>query len=328
MKPTVVTVGGVLAPEGEALLANAGFDSVGTAAYPTKQEMIDLLSRTQAQALIVRLVDKIDHDVMVASPALRIIAKHGAGTNDIDIAAATKLDIPVIAAVGANAHSVAEHTIALMLGLAKDLRNQDTYVRGGGWDKAFYKGRELRGSKLGLVGAGMIGRLVAGMARALGLTVLCFDPYAPPGSLGEGIEQTDSLPRLLAESDIVSLHCPLTEATEGLINAETLALMKPTAFLINTARGPIIDEAALFAALSSGQIAGAGLDSFAQEPPAKDNPLWALDNLIVSSHCGGVTPEARREVSLMSARNVLAFLAGQTVEPRLFVTRGASPKPA
>ncbi|WBO59300.1 hypothetical protein GT370_20080 [Acidocella sp. MX-AZ03] len=144
-------------------------------------------------------------------------------------------------------------------------------------------------------------------------------PYAPTGSLGEGIERTDSLESLLRQSDIVSLHCPLTEATRGLINAQTLALMKPSAFLINTARGEVVDEPALLAALTGGRIAGAGLDSFAQEPPAADNPLWGLENVIVSSHCGGVTPEARREVSLMSVRNVMAFLNGEVLAQRLFV---------
>lgn len=316
---TVVTLGGALAPEGEALLAQAGIKSVATQPYPGKDEVIALLAQTQADAVVVRLVDRLDAEIMRASPKLKIIAKHGAGTNDIDVAAASALNIPVIAAVGANAHSVAEHTIALMLGLAKDLRNQDAFVRQGGWDKTFYKGRELRGSVLGLIGAGMIGRLVAGMARALGLSVLCYDPYAPAGSLGEGIERTDSLESLLRQSDIVSLHCPLTEATRGLINARTLALMKPSAFLINTARGEVVDEPALLAALTGGRIAGAGLDSFAQEPPAADNPLWGLENVIVSSHCGGVTPEARREVSLMSVRNVMAFLNGEVLAQRLFV---------
>ncbi|EKM98327.1 D-isomer specific 2-hydroxyacid dehydrogenase [Acidocella sp. MX-AZ02] len=316
---TVVTLGGALAPEGEALLAQAGIKSVSTQPYPGKDEVIALLAQTQADAVVVRLVDRLDAEIMRASPKLKIIAKHGAGTNDIDVAAAGALNIPVIAAVGANAHSVAEHTIALMLGLAKDMRNQDAFVRQGGWDKTFYKGRELRGSVLGLIGAGMIGRLVAGMARALGLSVLCYDPYAPTGSLGEGIERTDSLESLLRQSDIVSLHCPLTEATRGLINAQTLALMKPSAFLINTARGEVVDEPALLAALTGGRIAGAGLDSFAQEPPAADNPLWGLENVIVSSHCGGVTPEARREVSLMSVRNVMAFLNGEVLAQRLFV---------
>ena len=319
MTATIVTLGGALAPEGEALLAKAGFASFSTASYPSKDEVVALLGRTAPQAVVVRIVERLDRDMMAASPELRIIAKHGAGTNEIDVAAARSLGLPVIAAIGANAHSVAEHTIALMLGLAKDLRNQDAFVRGGGWDKAFYKGHELRGSQLGLVGAGMIGRLVAGMARALGLSVLCYDPYAAEGSLGEGIERTASLEHLLGSSDIVSLHCPLTDATRRLIDARMLGLMKPTAFLINTARGEVVDEPALVAALTAGRIAGAGLDSFAQEPPAADNPLWRLDNVILSSHCGGVTPEARREVSLMTIRNVIAFLRGESLHPRLFI---------
>lgn len=152
MSLTVVSLGGPVAPEGEDMLRAAGIASLATAPYPSREEVIELLSFRQPDALIVRLVERIDETVLRASPRLRLVHKHGAGTNDIDVAAATALGIPVAAAVGANAHSVAEHAFALMFALIKDLRAQDAFVRGGGWAKKTYQGHELRGRILGLVG--------------------------------------------------------------------------------------------------------------------------------------------------------------------------------
>lgn len=316
---TVVSLGGPVAPEGEAILSAAGVRSLSTGPYPKKDDVIALLRDNKADAIVVRLVEKIDADIMKASPSLKVVAKHGAGTNDIDVAAARELGIPVLAAVGANAHSVAEHALTLMLALIKDLRNQDIYVRNGGWDKKNYKGHELRGRRLGLVGIGMIGRTLAGMAQALGMTTVAFDPFAPDAAFSPELPRITDLDELLSTSDVISLHCPLTPDTDKLIGARELGLMKPHALLVNTARGEVIDEAALIEVLKAGKIAGAGLDSFAPEPPAADNPLWALSNVIVSPHMGGVTEEARREVSLMTVRNVLDLLTGKELHPRYFV---------
>ncbi|HEY0330996.1 MAG TPA: hydroxyacid dehydrogenase [Rhodopseudomonas sp.] len=318
---TVVSLGGPVAAEGEDMLREAGVTSLHTAAYPIKQEAVELLGRSGADAIIVRLVERIDADLMKASPNLKVVAKHGAGTNEIDLAAAKALGLPVLAAVGANAHSVAEHALMLMLALIKDVRNQDAYVRGGGWDKKGYRGRELRGRVLGLIGIGMIGRALAAMVQPIGMTTIAYDPFAPEAAFGPHARRVESLDALLADSDIVSLHCPLTPQTQNLIDARALGLMKPGALLINTARGEVVDEAALFDALTSGRLAAAGLDSFAVEPPAKDNPLWTLPNVIVTPHCGGVTEEARREVSLMTVRNVLTLLRGGAVDQRCLVNR-------
>lgn len=316
---TVVSLGGPVAPEGEAMMKAEGVVSLATGPYPAKAEVLELLATHKPDALVVRLVERIDEDILKASPALKVVAKHGAGTNDIDVAAATRLGLSVLAATGANAHSVAEHALMLMLALSKDLRRQDTFVRDGGWEKKSYQGHELRGRTLGLVGIGMIARNLAVMARALGMSVVAFDPYAPEEAFTQGVKREDSLDTLLAGADIVSLHCPLTDATRGLIGARALDLMKPTALLINTARGEVVDEPALVAALTAGRIAGAGLDTFSPEPPAPGNPLWALPNVVVTPHVGGVTEEARREVSLMTVRNVLALLKGEEVHPRHFV---------
>jgi D-3-phosphoglycerate dehydrogenase len=318
---TIVSLGGPVAPEGEEMLRAAGVTSLHTGAYPAKAEAAALLGRVSADAIIVRNVERIDAELMKASSSLKVIAKHGAGTNDIDLAAAKALGLPVLAAVGANAHSVAEHAFMLMLALIKDVRNQDAYVRRGGWDKKDYRGRELRGRTLGLVGIGMIGRALAAMVQPIGMTVIAYDPFAPAAAFGPHARRVESLDALLAQSDVASLHCPLTPETHGLIDARAFGLMKPGALLINTARGEVVDETALLDALTSGRIAAAGLDSFAVEPPAKDNPLWSLPNVIVTPHCGGVTEEARREVSLMTVRNVLALLQGGAVDQHCLVNR-------
>jgi D-3-phosphoglycerate dehydrogenase / 2-oxoglutarate reductase len=235
------------------------------------------------------------------------------------LAAAKRLGLPVLAAVGCNAHSVAEHALALMLALIKDLRRQDAFVRSGGWENKSYQGHELRGRKLGLVGLGMIGRALASMVGPIGMTVKAYDPFAPPEAFDQNVTRATELDVLLAESDVISLHCPLTDQTRNLIGARQLGRMKPTALLINTARGEVVDEPALVKALESRTIAGAGLDSFSSEPPAADNPLWKLPNVIVSPHVAGVTEEARREVSLQTVRNILAFLRNEDVHPRYFV---------
>ncbi len=315
---TVVSLGGPVAPEGEEMLRSAGVESLSTGAYPTKDEAITLLADSKADAVIVRLVEGIDADIMAASPNLKVIAKHGAGTNDIDVAAAKARGIPVLAAVGANAHSVAEHALMLMLALIKDIRNQDAFVRNGGWEKKSYKGHELRGRTLGLVGIGMIGRTLAAMVAPIGMVTIAFDPFAPDDAFGPHAKRIETLDALLQVSDVVSLHCPLTPQTRNLIGAREMKLMKPGALLVNTARGEVVDEPALVEALRAGKIAGAGLDSFAPEPPMANNPLWTLANVIVTPHVGGVTEEARREVSLMTVRNVLGLLAGREVDARYF----------
>lgn len=319
MSFTVVSLGGPVAPEGETMLAAAGITSLSTGPYPKKDEVVALLTEHRVDAIVVRLVERIDEEILRASPNLKLVHKHGAGTNDIDIAAAKALGIPVMAAVGANAHSVAEHALALMFALIKDMRRQDAFVRGGGWAGKSYHGHELRGRKLGLVGMGLIGRNLARMASAIGMSVEAYDPFAPDEAFGPDCRRAADLDALLASSDVVSLHCPLTEQTRDLINARTLGLMKPNALLINTARGEVVNEADLLVALREGRVAGAGLDTFSPEPPAANNPLWALDNIVLSPHVGGVTEEARREVSLITCGNVVAFLVGEQVAQRFFV---------
>ncbi|MFO1116547.1 MAG: NAD(P)-dependent oxidoreductase [Beijerinckiaceae bacterium] len=177
----------------------------------------------------------------------------------------------------------------------------------------------MRGRTLGLVGIGQIGRARAAMAQPIGLATIAYDPFAPEDAFGPHANRVETLEALLAAADVVSLHCPLTPQTNKLIGAREFGLMKSGALLVNTARGEVVDEPALVAALKEGRIAGAGLDSFSPEPPTADNPLWSLPNVLVTPHVGGVTEEARREVSLMTVRNVLTFLRGERVHSRYFV---------
>jgi D-3-phosphoglycerate dehydrogenase len=317
MDRTVVILGGDLAPEGRLLLEAAGATVVATPAYIDRKAVIEFLETHKPDAVIVRLLaDRLGHAEMIAGGKLRHIAKHGVGTNDIDVKAAGELGIGVSMTTGSNGHSVAEHALALIMALVKDLPRQDALIRDGIWDKNQYQGRELRGQHLGIVGFGFIGQTLAGMARAIGMTVSAFDPHTPDSAFGDNFSRDTDLDDLLAKSDIVSLHCPLTPETQNLIDARRIRLMKPGAFLINTARGEVVDEKALTAALEDGHLAGAGLDSFAVEPPGIANPLFQLSNTLVTPHVAGVTLDAKRAVSVMSAENVLAVLNGNTLAPR------------
>ena len=317
MEKTVVVLGGDLAPEGRFLLEDAGASVIATLPYIDRQAVIEVMKIHRPDAVIVRLLaDLLGPDEMHASRKLRHIAKHGVGTNDIDVKAAAALGISVSMTTGSNGHSVAEHALALIMALVKDLPRQDALIRHGTWDKNQYKGRELRGQRLGLVGFGFIGQTLARMAGAIGMTVSAFDPHASDSGFRDGVSRETDLDTLLATSDIVSLHCPLTPETRNLIDARRIGLMKQGAFLINTARGEVVDENALLAALEEGRLAGAGLDSFAVEPPGIDNPLFQLSNTLATPHVAGVTLDAKRAVSIMSAENVLAALDGRTLHPR------------
>ncbi|QFY63467.1 hydroxyacid dehydrogenase (plasmid) [Rhizobium grahamii] len=317
MERTVVILGGELAPEGRAVLEDAGVNVVATPPYIDRQAVIEVMDLHRPDAVIVRLLtDLLGPEEMQAGGRLRHIAKHGVGTNDIDVKAATALGIPVSMTTGSNGHSVAEHALALIMALVKDLPRQDALIRDGIWDKNQYGGRELRGQRLGLVGFGFIGQTLAKMAGAIGMIVSAFDPHTPDSAFGDDIRRETDLDTLLVNSDIVSLHCPLTSETQNLIDARRIGLMKRGAFLINTARGEVVDEKVLIAALEDGHLAGAGLDSFAVEPPGIDNPLFQLPNTLVTPHVAGVTLDAKRAVSVMSAENVLAVLGGETLHPR------------
>ena len=257
---------------------------------------------------------------MDKAPKLKVIAKHGAGMDSIDIPAATQRGIIVANSGDANSFGVAEHAVALMLAVLRNVVTIDKITRGGGFlqRESFYLG-DLWEATVGIVGLGNIGRYTAQMVgRGFNARVLGFDPVVSAAEMQAArVEKIEDLEELLSQSDIVSLHAPLNERTRHLIGKVELAVMKPGAIIINTSRGGTIDEAALIEALRSGRIAGAGLDVFEHEPPAVDNPLFALGNVVVSPHIGGGTNAARRNAAMRSAEAALAVLSGR--QPAYFI---------
>lgn len=315
MTNTILITGASLAPEATAVLTNAGYTPVFVPPYTEGDGLLKIVAETRPIGILVRM-GRLDEALFAAAPQLRVLSKHGVGVDNIDIDAATARNIPVLVASGANAVSVAEHAIALLLAVAKRIVPLDRGLREGRWEKPGFQGRELAGSTIGLVAFGAIARQTARFAKGLGLNVLAYDPFCDDAVFAaEGVTRVADLETLLRESDIVSLHSPLTPQTRNLINAERLALMKPDAIIINTARGGLIDETALLAALRDGRIAGAGLDSFAKEPADPDHPFWSEPRLVVTPHIGGVTSAANRRVGVEAAQAIVDYLAGRTIPP-------------
>jgi len=276
--------------------------------------LVAAAARAPLDAILMRNNPPIGARLFAAAPQLRVIGKHGAGYDSVDLEAATAAGVPVLIATGANAYSVAEQAVALMFALGRDIVRLDTRVKAGHWDKWHYSGRELRGRTLSLVGFGAIARHTAKLAAALGLDVQAYSRRieAIDPALARPVATLDEL---YAASDILSLHCPLVPETRGMINAASLKRLKPGALLINTARGGLIDEAAVTAALIDGTLAGAGLETFAKEPPDPANPLFRAPNLIVSPHIGAHTESAEEAMGLMAADNIIRVLSGGVPDP-------------
>ncbi|WP_183004732.1 NAD(P)-dependent oxidoreductase [Achromobacter sp. UMC71] len=301
-RPAILVTGADLADE--AVRTLDGYGLVYAGARPTESELLALVRQHDPVALIVRY-GRISAAIIEAARSLRVISKHGSGIDTIDTAAAAARGIAVKAAAGANAAAVAEHAIALLLACAKSIVPLDARMHAGHWDKATHKSIELAGRTLGLVGLGAIGRRVAAVAHAMEMRVIGHDPYAQ--DLPAWIEPVD-LPRLWAEADAISLHCPLTDANRDLINAATLAQCRDGLLLVNTARGGLVHEADLLAALRNGKVAYAALDSFQQEPPSMPHPFQGQPGLLLSPHIGGVTQDAYVKMGVGAARNVLQAL--------------------
>lgn len=261
-----------------------------------------------ADALIVRSATKVTADLLDKAPKLRALGRAGVGVDNIDLEAATKRGVLVMSTPGGNAVSVAEHTFALLLALAKQVPRLDKAIHEGRWEKSSAAGTEVRGKTLGLIGLGRIGSEVAVRAEAFDMRVLAYDPYISEAAAREVAVELVPLDRLLAESDFVSLHAALSPATQNLINAATIEMMKKGARIINAARGELIDEAALAEALKGGKLAGAALDVFAEEPP-KNSPLVGLLNVIATPHVAGSTTEAQEEVGTQVAVQIKDYLA-------------------
>jgi len=245
--------------------------------------------------------------VLDANPQLRVIARAGVGYDAVDLAAAAEHGIAVTITPGTNQDAVAEHTITLMLALVKNLITQPAGTVARRWPRQ--ANLPLRGRALGIAGLGRIGKAVAVRGAAFGMTLLAYEPYPDAAFVRQYRVTLVPLERLLAESDFLSLHLPLTAESKHLINRATLARMKPTAFLINTARGGLVCEADLYEALRTGRLAGAGLDVFEQEPPGA-SPLFGLDNVVVTPHAAGVDLQSRDDMALSAAQAIVSLLRG------------------
>jgi len=301
-RPTVLVTGADLAPQALALLND--FEVVFTGKTPTEEDIVALCERHDPVAVIVRY-SKVGASAMDKAPSLKVISKHGSGTDTIDKAAAMQRGIEVVAAAGANAAAVAEQAMALLLACAKSVVALNERMHAGHWDKATHKSVELEGRTVGLIGLGAIGLRFARMADAMGMRVLGFDPYAKDFP---GYVTSADLETVWRESDAISLHCPLTADNAKLIDARTLSACKPGVIVVNTARGGLIDEPALLDAVRSGKVASAGLDSFAVEPMSVPHPFQGEPRITLSPHIGGVTADAYVKMGVAAARNALAVL--------------------
>ncbi|MGY3452748.1 hydroxyacid dehydrogenase [Bradyrhizobium sp. USDA 4353] len=320
MRYKLLITGPALTAEATAIAAQRGAVLIDNPRYASPQELAEIAAREQPDGIIVRQ-GKIDDQVIGASQRLKAIAKHGVGYDNIDVDAADRRGIPVFVARGANSQSVAELAFALMFAVAREIPHLDARIKTGHWDKATTKGAQLLGRSLGVIGFGEIGRILVGLVQPLKMQVRIFDPYMPDHADIAGAERVDSLDAILAASDVISLHCPLTPQTRNMIGRDQLARMRRNAILINTARGGLIDEAALFEALRDGVIAGAGLDSFAEEPARPDLPLLTLPNVVVTPHAGASTQEARDAMGVIAVNHVMDVLEGKAADRRAIVNK-------
>ncbi len=300
-----------LADPAVAILEAAGCCIHYMAPYPSAEAVTALTRAIQADAILSRQ-GPVNAACMDASARLRIVARHGVGVDDVDIPAAAARGILVTRAPGSNTQAVAEHTMALLLALAKDLRPLSTAIAGGHWRAAATKVRDIAGMRLGLLGFGPIARAVVPLARAFGMQVSAFDPRKPD-SVFAPVRRYASLRELCGNVDVLSVHCPLTPETRHIVDATVLAALPAGSYVINTARGGIVDEAALAAALDSGHIAGAGLDVFENEPPRPDHPLRTHPRLLPTPHVAGVTDGSLVNMGVMAAECIALLLSGGAV---------------
>ncbi|MGH2691358.1 MAG: phosphoglycerate dehydrogenase [Actinomycetota bacterium] len=280
-------------------------------------------------AVIVRSQTKVDSEAIEAGANLKVIGRAGIGLDNVDVEAATRRGVMVVNAPQSNILSAAEHTLALLLALARNVPQADASLKGGDWDRERFQGVELHGKTLGIVGLGRVGTMVAQRALAFGMRLIAYDPYVSKDRARElGIELMPDLGALLVQADFVTIHLPRTPETEALIGERELSLMKEGALIVNTARGGIVNEAALAEALRSGRLGGAALDVFESEPPASDNLLLGLPNAIVTPHLGAATREAQDKAGIAIAEMVRLALKGEFVPYAVNVAAAEVPEQA
>ena len=313
MSFTVLVTAAKLAQAGVELLAQAGARVIYLSDPNSIEEVEHLMAIEPVDAVISRTV-QLSAKAIAGCPTLKVISKHGVGVSNIDVAAATRRGIPVYVTPGANAQSVAEMTLGLMFAAARRISWMDRELHQGRWSRA-QDGIELQGKTLGLIGFGQIGQRVASACLALGMTVVAYDPALADGASPlPGVRIVPSIDELLSLSEVLSLHVPLNQFTRNMLGAVQFAAMPRGAILVNTARGEVVDEHALIAALQSGQLYAAGLDTMAVEPLPADSELASLSNVVLTPHVGGSTPAALAGMASGAARNVLGFLHGTPVD--------------
>ncbi|CAG4975821.1 phosphoglycerate dehydrogenase [Novilysobacter luteus] len=293
--------------DGLALLRDAGWEVVVSDPIKDPAELARALG--DVDVLLVRSATRVPADVLDDAGRLRVIGRAGAGVDTIDVDAATRRGIAVMNAPDGNTLAAAEHAISLLFALARHIPRADAGMKAGQWPKAGLTGFELEGKKLGVIGLGRIGGTVARKAAGIGMEVAAFDPFLPPSAAGKGSVALKPLDELLAWADIVTLHVPRTKETTHLLSEERMRAMKPGAYIINAARGGLVDEAALLRLLDEGHLAGAALDTFATEPLPEDSSLRAHPKLVLTPHLGASTGEAQQAVSTILARQIIDFIA-------------------
>ncbi len=302
-----VLVADPIARDGVEVLRNGADVDIKTGLTP--QELAVIIG--DYDALVVRSETKVTEEVLAAGVKLQVVARAGVGIDNVDVAAATARGVLVVNSPHGNTTAAAELTVALMLALARRIPQADAALRSGRWDRKRFVGTEVYGKTLGIIGLGKIGAEVAKRARAMGMEVLAYDPFAAQAMAAQAGVQLRDLPSILSDSDFISLHTPLTDQTRGMIGAPEIAKMRDGVRIINCARGGLIDEVALAEAIQGGKVAGAALDVYAAEPVDPANPLLALDENVVTPHLGASTAEAQVAVSVDVALQVLDVLEGR-----------------
>lgn len=310
--------------EGKAYLRERGYEVImgsGISVEDIKRDVAD------CDAILARTA-QFPAQVIEASSRLRVIARHGVGVDNIDIARATELGIYVTNAPESNSRTVAEYTLGMIIALGHNFVRSDSAVRSGDWEmRNRVVGQDLESKTLGILGMGKIGRMVAQKASAaLGMHVVGYDPFISADRFPDGVEKIDDWESLFAQSDFLTVHMPSSPETKNSVGAKEFQSMKPGAFFINAARGDLVDENALVTALQNGEIAGAGLDVYGKEPPAKDHPLFSMPNVILTPHNAALTRECMIRMAVHAAQGIDEVLTGR--EPTWPVNRPEKPRSA
>lgn len=303
----VLITDAAIQPEGVAMLEAVAEVTI----LPSYQSEADLVKAAESVDAILARTAVISEAVIRASSKLKIVSRHGVGVDNVDLAACTACGVMVTITGDANSQAVSEYAFGSILAAARKIPLANAHVKGGNWDRTLFVGTEMQGKTLGIVGLGRIGTRLVRQATGFDMDVLAYDPYVTADSLqAENVTLVD-LETLIRQADFVSLHMPLTPETRHIIGPAELALMKPSAILVNSARGGLIDEEALYQTLKAKRIAGAVLDVFEDEPLPANHPLTKLDNLICSPHIAGQTAESLVRMSIGAAENILQVFRGE-----------------